>query len=139
MSLDPRINRLSLPAGPEGEPIREGEQWEPYEVFHQKKRGDHPAHVGSVHAPSPELALVFAKEQFGRRQRCTNLWVARSSDIYTFRTGDEDMFFSATSEDKKYRDAGGFQVRDRINKFKKEHNIQVQVKKPGYFGDIEYS
>ncbi|OFY62282.1 MAG: hypothetical protein A3H98_05625 [Bacteroidetes bacterium RIFCSPLOWO2_02_FULL_36_8] len=90
-----------------------------YEVFHIKKRGDHPVHVGCVHAPHPDLALVFAKEQYGRRLACVSLWVCKSSDIHAFSMEDEDMFYSAVSDEKKYRDASGFKVRDKINKFKK--------------------
>ncbi|RAJ01479.1 ring-1,2-phenylacetyl-CoA epoxidase subunit PaaB [Chitinophaga skermanii] len=115
-SLDPRVNRLKL--GHEGEVVTivEGENWNAYEVFHQEKRGAHHEHVGSVQAPSAELALVFAKEQFARRKRCVNLWVVRSADILAFDVEDEDMF--ATNLEKTYRDASGFKVMEKINKFK---------------------
>lgn len=115
-SLDPRINRLQLgEAGPLT--IAEGENWNTYEVFHQEKRGAHHEHVGCVRAPSPELALVFAKEQFARRKKCVNLWVVRSADILAFDIADEDMF--ENNADKTYRDASGFKVMEKINKFKK--------------------
>ena len=48
-------------------------QWQVYEVFHQKARGEHHVHVGSVHATDPEMALVLAKEQYARRAACVNL------------------------------------------------------------------
>ena len=116
-SLDPRIKRLSLP---EGTIISsEHEHWETYEVFHQHKRGEQPVHVGIVHAPSPEIALIFAKEQFGRRQQSSNIWVVRTTDVFTFNTHDEDMF--ETTPEKKYREASGYSVREKINQFKKEN------------------
>ena len=68
-SYDPRINRAKLPdAEDKSEPLKKMDEWETYEVFHQKKRGEQHVHVGVVHAPNPEIALIFAKEQYGRRR-----------------------------------------------------------------------
>ncbi|SIO46222.1 1,2-phenylacetyl-CoA epoxidase subunit PaaB [Chitinophaga niabensis] len=117
-SLDPRVNRLKLNASGEGTIVQEGENWNTFEVFHQEKRGAHHEHVGSVHAPNAQMALIFAKEQFGRRKKCVNLWVVRSADILAFDAEDEDMF--ANNGEKTYRDASGFKVMEKINKFKKE-------------------
>ena len=117
-SLDPRVNRLILNASSEGAIVQEGENWNAFEVFHQEKRGAHHEHVGSVHAPNAQMALIFAKEQFGRRKKCVNLWVVRSADILAFDAEDEDMF--ANNAEKTYRDASGFKVMEKINKFKKE-------------------
>ena len=116
-SLDPRVKRLKLNSGGEPVTVQEGENWNVFEVFHQEKRGAHHEHVGCVHAPNAQLALVFAKEQFARRKKCVNLWVVRSADILSFGTEDEDMF--ANNLDKTYRDASGFKVMEKINKFKK--------------------
>ena len=115
-SLDPRVNRLHLET--ERKETNPYEHWPTWEVFHQKKRGAQAVHVGIVHAPSPELALIFAKEQFGRRQHSVNIWVVQSSNIYTFRTEDESMF--ETVPEKTYREATGYRVRDKINAFKAE-------------------
>ena len=68
------------------------EEWGTYEVFHQKKRGEQHVHAGVVHAPDPEMALVFAKEQYGRRLKCANIWVVKTSDIYSLGYENEDMF-----------------------------------------------
>lgn len=116
-SLDPRVKRLKLNNGGEPVTVQEGENWNVFEVFHQEKRGAHHEHVGCVHAPNAQLALVFAKEQFARRKKCVNLWVVRSADILSFDTEDEDMF--ANNPDKTYRDASGFKVMEKINKFKR--------------------
>ena len=118
-SLDPRIRRIDLEKNPEHVVLNIMENWETYEVFHQRKRGEHHVHVGIVHAANPEMALVFAKEQYGRRLKCANMWVTHSSNIYSFHYDDEDMF--ETTPEKTYREAGGFKVRDKINKFKKEN------------------
>lgn len=115
-SLDPRVKRLTLNKTDDPCKVEEGENWNVFEVFHQEKRGAHHEHVGCVHAPDPGLALVFAKEQFGRRKKCVNMWVVRSADILAFNLEDEDMF--ANNLEKTYRDASGFKVMDKINKFK---------------------
>jgi ring-1,2-phenylacetyl-CoA epoxidase subunit PaaB len=116
-SLDPRVNRLQLSISGEPVVVRDGENWNVFEVFHQEKRGAHHEHVGCVHAPNAQLALVFAKEQFGRRKKCVNLWVVRSADILAFDAEDEDMF--ANNLEKTYRDASGFKVMEKINRYKK--------------------
>jgi len=113
-SLDPRINRINLVE--DINPIKPKEHWHTYEVFHKNKRGAQPVHVGSVHAPDPELALVFAKEQYARRKKCVNLWIVKTSDIHSFNLEDEDMF--STNPEKVYREAAGFKVSDKISKYK---------------------
>ena len=87
-------------------------QWEVYEVFHQKARGEQHVHVGSVHAPNPEMALVLAKEQYARRMACVNLWVVKASDIHASEYADQDMFRHAT--DKSYREAYGYKVVKKV-------------------------
>lgn len=114
-SLDPRIRRADLDHSPASGGLAQSEHWETYAIFHQDKRGAAHEFVGIVHAPDPELALVFAKEQFGRRKKTVNLWAVRSSDIYTFQHEDDDMF--STVPDKNYREASGYPVRKRINKY----------------------
>lgn len=119
--IDPRIKRLALDTN-QNTPVGDKENWETFEVFHQRKRGEQAVHVGIVHAPDPELAIVFAKEQFGRRQKTASVWVVRTSDVYALPSEDEDMF--ETTPEKMYREAGGYKVRDKINQYKKEHPAQ---------------
>jgi ring-1,2-phenylacetyl-CoA epoxidase subunit PaaB len=114
-SLDPRIRRADLDASPASGGLAQNEEWETFAIFHQDKRGAAHEFVGIVHAPDPELALLFAKEQFGRRKKTVNLWAVRSTDIFTFQHEDDDMF--STIPDKTYREASGYPVRKRINKY----------------------
>jgi ring-1,2-phenylacetyl-CoA epoxidase subunit PaaB len=93
-------------------------QWPLFEVFHQKARGEHHAHVGSVHAPDAEMALVLAKEQYARRMACVNLWVVRADHIHASDYADSDMFAHAT--DKSYREAFGYKVGEKVKKKRKE-------------------
>jgi ring-1,2-phenylacetyl-CoA epoxidase subunit PaaB len=87
-------------------------QWDSYEVFHQAKRGDAHEHVGAVHAPDPQVALQFARDQFARRLRCVSLWVVRTSDITA--TDYQDETFFAQSTDKSYRDPKTFGAPDHL-------------------------
>lgn len=120
LSIDPRVNRMSLP-----EPTEKGEQvvgdqdyFITYEVFLQKKKGAQHAHAGIVHAPDSETALVFAKEQFTRRGEAINLWVVKSSEILATSYDDQDLFESAP--DKVHRDAGTYKVKEKVKQYKEQ-------------------
>ena len=116
--IDPRLNRVDLDSTQSFNHVDDLEEWGTYEVFHQKKRGDQHVHVGVVHAPDPEMALILAKEQFGRRLHTSSIWIVRTSDVYSLGYENEDMF--ETTPEKMYREAGGYKLRDKINVFKKE-------------------
>ncbi|MCC6683742.1 MAG: phenylacetic acid degradation protein [Bacteroidia bacterium] len=120
-SLDPRITRAEIELNNSIAPLEENDQWETYEVFHQKKRGDQHMHVGIVHAANPEMALLFAKEQYGRRGQSVNIWVVKTREVYTTDYEDSDIF--DTVPEKMFREAGGYKVMEKINKYKKEHKI----------------
>lgn len=83
-------------------------QWPIFEVFHQQARGEPHIHVGSVHAPDAEMALIVAKEQYARRQACVNLWVVPAEAIYASDYEDADMFEHMT--DKSYRESWGYKT-----------------------------
>lgn len=120
-TLDPRIQRLNLKREAEGD-TNTNSHLVTYEVFHQEKRGKQPVHAGIVHAPTPELALMYAKEQYGRRGKTANLWVVKTSEVFTFSSEDEDVF--ETVPEKTFRDPAFYKVRDRIEAFKLK-NTQV--------------
>lgn len=86
-------------------------QWRAFEVFHQSTRGEPHVHVGGVHAPDAETALILAKEQFSRRQACVNIWVVPADAITATSYQDADMFQHGT--DKSYREAFGYETTKR--------------------------
>ena len=93
-SLDPRMNRLGLPETAPMASKAALDQFETYEVFHQKKEGAAYVYVGPVHAPEPDLAFLFAKEQFSRRFACTGMWVVPTSAItVTEYVGDTESAY----------------------------------------------
>jgi phenylacetate-CoA oxygenase PaaH subunit len=46
-----------------------------YEVFRQERKGQAFQHAGSIGAPSLGFAELYAREQYGRRQESTALWL----------------------------------------------------------------
>lgn len=121
ISLDPRVTRMQI--DPERkdplEPKPELDQFQTFEVFHQGKSGSHHMHVGCVHAPNHELALLLAKEQYARRGQTVNLWVVNTKDVFTMSAEDADVF--ATTPEKKYREVSAYMVRNKVEAFKKQN------------------
>lgn len=118
-SLDPRIERANLDFAEQIDPLGEMDQFQTYEVFHQTKRGQQHIHVGIVHAPTPEMALVYAKEQYTRRGTTSNIWVVPSKEVLATEYFDEDIF--ETTPEKDYRDASVYKVMDRIKAYKEKN------------------
>jgi ring-1,2-phenylacetyl-CoA epoxidase subunit PaaB len=114
--LDPRIDRAALDDESKVGELSGNEHFQTYEVFQQVKRGTHHQHVGNVHAPNAEMAMLFAKEQYCRRGAAVNLWVVKTADVFVTEYQDADIF--ETTEDKLYRDPNSYKVMDRINAFK---------------------
>lgn len=115
-SLDPRVDRNKMDATEKFQGLNAMDQWQTYEVFHQARRGQQHQHVGIVHAPNPEMAILFAKEQYARRGVTANIWVVKSAEVYTTEYEDSDIF--ETTPEKMHREAGEYKVMDRINAYK---------------------
>lgn len=122
LSLDPRVTRLQIQADPDipFPPRADLDQFQTYEVFHQAKSGAHHVHVGCVHAPNAEMAIVLAKETYGRRGQTTNMWVVDTGAILTMRAEDSDVF--ETTPEKQYRDVGAYMVRNKVEAYKKRQS-----------------
>lgn len=120
VSLDPRVTRLNIESTDASmDPKPELDQFQTFEVFVQQKTGAHHVHVGCVHAPTSDLALVLAKEQYGRRGTTLNMWVVNTRDVVTTSADDADIF--ATTPEKKYRDVAAYMVRNKVEEFKKKN------------------
>lgn len=78
-----------------------------YIVLARKKPGAPLSEVGSVDAKSPELAKMFAKENYARRKNDPhNLYVVRESDMHEI---GKDVAYGGTLE-KEYREDKGYDV-----------------------------
>lgn len=93
----------------------DGAELKAYEVFVQLERGKPHVYAGSVDAPDDELALLFAREHYGRDQPCVQIWVVPREAIR--RTDyDKDVVFRLT--DQSYRLARGYNVGEKWRKFR---------------------
>lgn len=85
-----------------------------YEVFIQVERGRPHTYAGSVDAADDAMALLFAREHYGRDQACAQVWVVPRSAIV--RTDyDKDLVFRLS--DQNYRFAKGYPVGEKWKKF----------------------
>lgn len=115
-SIDPRITRAKIQQTGDKSDMEGLAHFQTFEVFHQNKRGAQHKHVGIVHAPNPDMALLYAKEQYARREVTSNIWVVPSSCISATEYSDDDIF--STTPEKIYRNPATYKVIDRINAFK---------------------
>lgn len=106
-SLDPRISRLGLPSETSALPAKPDlDQFETYEVFHQKKDDTAYVYVGPVHAPEADVAFLFAKEQYSRRFACTGMWVVPTRAVQvTAYVGDQDSVYDTLPVASEIADA----------------------------------
>ena len=78
-----------------------------YEVFRREKHAAPLEHAGSVEAPDDALALVYARQVFGRRGESELLWVVPRSAILA--TPGPERSFDAT-----YRRVDGYSIKARL-------------------------
>ena len=81
-------------------------------VFLQARTRDPHVHVGDVHAPDAEMALLVAKENYARRDPCVNLWVVRADEIHATTAGASEMFEPGI--DKSYRFGGSYRKQQQV-------------------------
>jgi phenylacetate-CoA oxygenase PaaH subunit len=86
----------------------------PFEVFVQLERGKPHTYAGSVDAADEQMALLFAREHYGRDQACVQVWVVPRTAIV--RTNyDKDLVFRLT--DQSYRFARGYNVGEKWRQY----------------------
>lgn len=103
---------------------REQVEYDVFEVFVQKTQADYHVHVGSVVAPSPDMALQTARENFLRRESGVNIWVVPRQEV--FATPYEDPDYFARETDRKYREVGGYSENGRLWKMYKEKAMELE-------------
>jgi ring-1,2-phenylacetyl-CoA epoxidase subunit PaaB len=87
-------------------------QWPLWEVFVRQKRGLAHVHVGSLHAPDAETALLSARDVYTRRVEGVSIWVVPSAAITASDPDDAAAFFE--SIEKPYRHATHYQIPDEV-------------------------
>ena len=91
-----------------------------YEVFRRDKPGAPMVHAGSVAAPSPELALIYAREIFGRRGESAALWVAPRDAFQLL--DDQDLLRPVL--DRSHRNVEGYRMRDKRQQLIEELRVK---------------
>jgi ring-1,2-phenylacetyl-CoA epoxidase subunit PaaB len=94
-----------------------------YEVFIQRTHTDHHVHVGSLIAPTPDVAVQTARENFLRREKAVNIWVVPRNQITA--TPYESDFLSREM-DRKYREVSGYTENGRLWRMFKEKAISLE-------------
>ena len=87
--------------------------WPLYEVFVRSKRGLNHVHVGSLHAPDPEMALRNARDLYTRRQEGVSIWVIPAAQITASSPDEKDPLF-APAGDKVYRHPTFYTIPDNV-------------------------
>lgn len=85
-----------------------------YEVFVRSARGLDHKHVGSLHAESPEHALMYARDCYIRRSEGVSIWVVEASQITASQESDTENFVDPM-DDKDYRLATHYVLPDSVN------------------------
>src|SRR3954447_22990915 len=81
-----------------------------YEVFRRAQAGAPMVHAGSVTADSPDLALIYARESFGRRGESHALWIVPRATLIEI----DDADILAPTLDRSYRGVEGYRMRDKL-------------------------
>ena len=92
-----------------------------FEVFRRERDGAPVVHAGSVTAPSSDLALIFAREVYGRRGESCELWIAPRDAFLVFE--DDDILQPRL--ERSYRLVDGYRMRDKL------HAVQERLKEDG--------
>ena len=84
-----------------------------YEVFIRSNRGLDHKHVGSLHAQSPEQAIMYARDCYRRRSEGVSIWVVESTNITASDESDIESFVDPM-DDKPYRHATHYVLPDNV-------------------------
>jgi ring-1,2-phenylacetyl-CoA epoxidase subunit PaaB len=88
-----------------------GATWPVFEVFTQTREGHALTHGGNVIAPDLDMALLYAREFYGRRNESIRLWVVPRNSI--LELVDHDILHPP-AVDRSYRNSSGYSLRDRL-------------------------
>jgi ring-1,2-phenylacetyl-CoA epoxidase subunit PaaB len=94
-----------------------------FQVFIQRTHLDPHVHVGSLIAPSPDIALQTARENFLRRDHAINIWVVPQDQI-TATSYDGEFF--CKEMDRKYREVAGYTENGRLWRMFKERELTLE-------------
>ncbi len=89
-----------------------GATWPIYEVFRQERPGRPMEHAGNLTAPDPDMAELYAREFYGRRDESIRIWVVPRAAVREIV--DTDLLHPP-AVDRSYRIVQGYTVRDKLD------------------------
>jgi ring-1,2-phenylacetyl-CoA epoxidase subunit PaaB len=90
-----------------------------FEVFRQERKGQPFQHAGSVAAPDRRFAEIYAREQYGRRQESTALWLVRRDDLQEIGEFPDEF-------EMKYRRVDGYSIKERLREARRRAGTLVE-------------
>ena len=88
-------------------------EWPLWEVFIRGQHGLSHRHVGSLHAPDAEKAILNARDVYTRRNEGVSIWVVESAAIAASAPGDKGPLYEPANS-KVYRHPTFFDIPDEI-------------------------
>jgi ring-1,2-phenylacetyl-CoA epoxidase subunit PaaB len=98
-------------AAPEGGDARP--EWPLWEVFVRGRHGMSHRHVGSLHAPDAEAAILNARDVYTRRGEGVSIWAVRSDDIAASAPDAKGPMYEP-ADAKVYRHPTFFDIPDEV-------------------------
>ncbi|MCW1970583.1 MAG: phenylacetic acid degradation protein [Anaerolineae bacterium] len=71
-----------------------------YEIFKQDAPNQPHSNIGSVHAPDAEMALMHARDVYGRRPNAVSMWAVPESEIYATSHEPEALSLELSSKNQ---------------------------------------
>ncbi len=89
--------------------------WPLWEVFIRGQHGVAHRHVGSLHAPSEESAMDYARDVYTRRKEGMSIWVVQSKYIIASSPNHKGPIFEPANN-KVYRHPDFFEIPQEVKK-----------------------
>lgn len=89
------------------------DEWPLWEIFIRGQHGMSHRHVGSLHAPDAERAILNARDVYTRRNEGVSIWVVEARHIKATTPSEKGPLFEP-SESKVYRHPTFFDIPDEV-------------------------
>ena len=89
-------------------------EWPLWEIFIRGQHGLNHRHVGSLHAPDPEMAIRNARDVYTRRNEGVSIWVVPAAAVTASSPDERDSFFDPAA-DKVYRHPTFYDVPEGVD------------------------
>ena len=88
-------------------------EWPLWEVFIRGRHGLSHRHVGSLHAPDAETAILNARDVYTRRNEGVSIWVVEAAHVTASSPSDKGPMFEPAN-DKVYRHPTFFDIPEDV-------------------------